>query len=125
MALAALLLVVGCGSSTPSAASISPSPIPATSPSAPTQTTRTLTFNLVACTGPTACANADSLMEGPSRFGQGTVQIDIKGDTYTISQDAPDRSRSSISHAWSSMWYALCRITNWTVHVRAGAPRAL
>jgi hypothetical protein len=23
-------------------------------------------------------------MEGPSKFGQGTVQIDIKGDTYTI-----------------------------------------
>lgn len=84
MVLAVSVLTVGCGSSTPTATSISPSPISATSPSALFQVPRTLTFKLVACTAPTACANANPLMEGPSKFGHGTVQIDIKGDTYTI-----------------------------------------
>ena len=84
------LIVVGCGSNNPATAATSPSQTPTSSPSVPpqTQNTRTLTFKLVACTGPTACANANPLNEGPSKFGQGTVRIDIKGDTYTITVTA-------------------------------------
>jgi len=84
-ALAASVLLVGCGSNNPSAVATSPSPTPASSPSAtPTQSqsTRTLTFKLVACTGPSVCGNANPLNEG--KFGQGTVRVDINADTYSI-----------------------------------------
>lgn len=88
---AASLLIVGCGSngtalsppsSSPSAA-VQPSPAPTQ-----TQTARTLTFTLIACTGPTACANADPLNQGPSKFGRGVVRIDVSAETYTITVTA-------------------------------------
>ncbi len=79
--LAVSLLLMGCGSTPPTATSASPSP---TSTMSPTLDTRTLTFQLVACTGPNVCANADPMMEGPSKFGHGTVRIDIKDGAYTV-----------------------------------------
>lgn len=84
---AASLAMMGCGSGSTAATSTSPSPAPSPSPTSiasPTQTTTTLTFKLVACTGPAVCGNANPLLEGPSKFGQGTVRIDIKDGAYTI-----------------------------------------
>ena len=70
------ILLVGCGSSNPTAASSSPNVTP--SP-APIQSPRTLLFKLKACT-----ADCDPTGEGTSQFGQGTVRVDIKNDGYTI-----------------------------------------
>ena len=84
------LILIGCGSSNTATNPTSPTPTPQPSPSAPTQThsPRTLTFKLVACTGPTVCADADPLKEGPSKFGQGTVRIDVKDGAYTVTVTA-------------------------------------
>ena len=84
------LLLMGCGSNNPAAIATTPSPTPASSPSVapPTQNPRTLTFKLIACTGPAVCGNANPLNEGPSKFGQGTVRVDINADSYTITVTA-------------------------------------
>ena len=70
-------LLVGCGSN-PAATAATPTLTPAPSP---TQNPRTLTFKLNACTDPTIC---NPLNEGPSKFGQGTVVVDIETYAYTI-----------------------------------------
>jgi hypothetical protein len=70
------LLVVGCGSNSTTGTLTSPSPRPAPTP---TQGPRTLTFKLNACT-----SGCDPTGEGPSKFGQGMVRVDIKNDAYTI-----------------------------------------
>ena len=70
------LLLIDCGSNSTTATSTSPSPTAASTPSQPS---RTLMFTLKAC-----AAACDPMGEGPSKFGQGTVRLDIKNDSYTI-----------------------------------------
>jgi hypothetical protein len=86
----ATLVLIGCGSSNSAANPSSPTPTPQASPSASTQTPspRTLSFKLVACTGPTVCGDADPLKEGPSKFGKGTVRIDVKDGEFSVTVTA-------------------------------------
>ena len=72
------LFLAGCGSNTPTTAA-SPSPTP-------TQSPRTLTFKLNACAEPLTCDPLDEVKSSgaASKFGQGTVQIDVKTYGYTI-----------------------------------------
>jgi hypothetical protein len=71
------LFLVDCGSNGTTANSTTPSP---TSASTPSPSPRTLMFTLKACKA--AC---DPMGEGPSKFGQGTVQLDItNGYTITV-----------------------------------------
>ena len=77
---AACLLLVGCGSNGTTATSTSPSASPAASQApAPTPAPRTLRFKLNACK-----VLCDPMHEGASKFGRGTVQVDINNDGYTI-----------------------------------------
>jgi hypothetical protein len=71
----ATLLMVGCGSNT---ATTSTSPSPTLIPT-PIQSPRTLMFTLAPCT-----AECDPMSEGVSKFGQGTVRVDIKNYGYTL-----------------------------------------
>ena len=68
------LLLVGCGSNTATTVTTPPTPSPSQNP-------RTLMFKLNACTDPQQC---DPMNEGASKFGQGTVVLDIKTSAYTI-----------------------------------------
>ena len=72
------LLLAGCGANAPTTAA-NPSPTP-------TQSPRTLMFKLSACTEPAICDPMDEVKSSgaASKFGQGTVQVDIKNVGYTI-----------------------------------------
>jgi hypothetical protein len=79
--IAVCLLLVGCGSdtaATPSKAATSTAPSPTPIPT-PVQSPRTLTFKLHPC-----IEGCNPLGEGPSKYGQGTVRVDIKDLGYTI-----------------------------------------
>ena len=75
------LLLVGCGpntAATPTRAATSTAPSPSPIPT-PMQSPRTLMFKLHPCID-----GCNPLGEDPSKYGQGTVRVDIKNDAYTI-----------------------------------------
>jgi hypothetical protein len=85
---------------------------------------------LLQCAAGSARPAADEVILAPRLPGVNGTALGSGSrvsDSGAIRAPAPqDRSRSSISHAWSSMCQAQRRIKNWTVHHDpAAAPRAL